>query len=156
VNKGNVEMVKIEEILEPGELVQKDSGTLPVAHDKGVGNQPAGKLYLTNKRLIFTPSAIVYFPLPAKGDVIQIPLESITSVKKGWNNITIHTTNEKIKFVFGVRPGKDEWVQTINNAITKTHVQQTQQSTQLRCPSCGNSAQPGDRHCGFCGGPLYR
>lgn len=111
-------MVKIEDFLTPGERVVKKQRRIQMG--RGAAGMPAGDLYLTNTRLIFIHSKgwSLLSPTPgsaALGKNIEIPLENIKSVEKGFGSVKIHADK---KYEFNVTVWKaGDWVTTIQQAI---------------------------------------
>lgn len=112
-------MVKIEELLEPGETVIKDSS----ATDERSTDSTLGRLYLTDSRLIFIPSRLATFGMGNLIKPFTIPLNTIREVKSGWWKVTI-TTDRKtwlgsVKYKFGGFRGRradEEWADAIERA----------------------------------------
>lgn len=115
-------MAKIKDVLEKGEKIIKDSGRWPISYAKGMMTTVNGKLYLTNKHLIFFPSKIQDIVTLVRKDFLglkdsaQIPLKKIKSVEKGWNSLTIEADK---KYKFKALRGSDEWVSAINKFKSK-------------------------------------
>lgn len=105
--------------LSPGETVIMDSGRWPTSYAKSLIVTVNGRLYLTNMRIIFLPSRFQSFTAllrKEEKDVVQIPLNGITEVEKGFiTTIKIHADKE---YTFkGIREA-DKWVSAINQART--------------------------------------
>lgn len=118
-------MVKIEELLESGETLIMESGRGPlsqVTYVKSPFTHPQGRLFLTNKRLIFIPGNFQYEDatilvarrLLRSPETVQISLDSITRVEKGWGEHINIYADKKYDFRGMKRAG--EWVTAIENA----------------------------------------
>lgn len=86
-------MVKIEELLEPGETVVKDG--------RGSYNWEEGKLYLTNKHLFFVSGSAGFRKLIGRPLSPKIPLRSIGKTESGgWPAYTLTVIADK-EYKFG-------------------------------------------------------
>lgn len=116
--------------LSPGEVVLMDTGHFPITYVKNIMSSTNGKLYLTNRRLVFkagklqgvggvSPTPGLFIPNPKDAnkskEYFGIPLSEITAVESGWANITVQADGRKYKFG-GMRKTK-EWQEAINGAI---------------------------------------
>lgn len=110
-------MVKIEEILIPGETVTKKQGGVTLG--RGIGS--TGDLFLTNTRLLFVPSRLWAMVLPdpktlvGRRDVIQIPLQKIKAVKKSFGALKVQTDKEYTFMVSVWKTGG--WVDAVEQAM---------------------------------------
>jgi len=152
----------------PGEQVIKDSGFFPVTYAKGTFSNINGKLILTNKRLIFTAGKfqdIISALRSAHKERVELPLESISSVDKGFM-ATIKIMAGGKKYTFKGMRDAGGWVQAINNAkMTAGAVSYSSAPQQSYvpppppppasgakfCPNCGAPVAPGNAFCGKCG-----
>ena len=118
--------------LVPGEAFLMDTGHFPITYVKNMMSSTNGKLYLTNRRLVFKAGALqgvggvyttpgLFIPNPKDAqkskEYFAIPLSEITGVESGWANVTVQATGQKYKFG-GMRKTK-EWQEAINNARTQ-------------------------------------
>ena len=105
--------------LSSGETVIMDSGRWPTSYAKSLMVTVNGRLCLTNMRMIFLPSRFQSFTAllrKEEKDVIQIPLNRITEVEKGFiSTIKIHADKE---YTFKGMREPDKWVSAINQART--------------------------------------
>ena len=141
----------------------------PVTWTKGTFSNVNGKLILTNRRLVFTAGKfqdIVSSLRSAHKDKAEIPLNSITSVDKGFM-ATINVMAGGQKYTFKGMRDAGGWVQAINSAKmmsgTVSYGAPQQQSytppppppaaaTGTRfCSNCGAPIAPGNAFCGKCG-----
>lgn len=110
-------MVKIEELLIPGETVTKKQGGVTLG--RGIGS--TGDLVLTNNRLLFVPSRLWALVLPdpktlvGRRDVTQIPLQNIKSVKKSFGALKVQADQEYTFTVSVWRTGG--WVDAVEQAM---------------------------------------
>lgn len=157
-------MVKIEELLTPGErVIKKKRGVMVEKGGRGTGD-----LYLTNTRLLFINKkrwallAPIYVGALTAKD-IQIPLQNITTVKKSWGRLKVQADKE---YSFsGLRAGG--WVDAVQQAMRmpmhppayprapQPQAPAYSQPTVRRfCPNCGRPVKPEERFCGNCGAGL--
>jgi hypothetical protein len=115
--------------LVPGEVVIRDTGTFPISYVKNMMTSINGKLYLTSQRLVFKAGALqgvggvaaggLFIPNPADANKAKqyfaIPLNQITSVEKGWANVTVEASGQKYKFGGMTKTG--EWEESIKRAM---------------------------------------
>jgi len=176
-------MVRIEEVLEPGEVILKSQGNTQA----GRGFSPYGSLYLTNKRIIFIPKilfsvAIGSYEALWKRGFVSIPLASIRNVKSSFGAVIIEA-DRKYTYSVGVFKTK-EWVNAINGALIRVQSQGAREppvtrvplssqssvpqgwvritpsrepvnSSEVRfCPNCGAKVNPTDNFCPKCGHKL--
>lgn len=151
--------------LPPGEVVLKDTGMFPVTWAKGTFSNVNGKLILTNRRLVFNAGRF-QDPMSAlrqaHKDRAEIPLNTITSVEKGFMaTITIMASGQK--YVFKGMRDAGGWVNLINtNRFTSGAVQAAPATYSAPpppppsagnkyCPGCGVAVVPGNNFCGNCG-----
>lgn len=145
-------------------MVLKDTGMFPVTWAKGTFSNVNGKLILTNKRLVFNggrfqdPMAALR---QAHKDKAEIPLNTITSIEKGFMaTITIMAGGQK--YVFKGMRDAGGWVNQINTArLTSGAVHSAPQTYSAPppppaagnkfCPGCGTAVIPGNNFCGNCG-----
>ena len=90
-------MITIEELLTPGErVIKKHTATL----EKGAAGMLVRYLYLANTRLLFIPKKRWALVLPTAAPslfgpkFIQVPLQSIKTVKKSWNRLKAQADKE--------------------------------------------------------------
>lgn len=114
----------------PGEVVVKDSGVFPISYVKGLASSVNGKLYLTNRRLVFRAGKLqgvggvyvsgMYIPNPADAkkskEYLSIPLAEITNVETGWSSLTVHVGGQEYKF--GAMRETKKWAEAIQAAHT--------------------------------------
>lgn len=103
-------MVKIEELLEPGETVIKEEAMLTYQWKEG-------RLYLTDRHLIFVTASLLF---SRQKILARIPLRNIREVKKGgWPLHTLKVLADK-EYKFGspyTSYGPDKgWVAAIEQA----------------------------------------
>jgi hypothetical protein len=118
--------------LDSGEVVLMDTGLFPITYVKNMMSSTNGKLYLTNRRLVFkagklqpvggvSPSPDLFIPNPKDAqkskEYFAIPLSEITAVESGWASLTVQSARGKYKFG-GMRKTK-EWQEAINRARTQ-------------------------------------
>jgi hypothetical protein len=117
--------------LSPGEVVLMDTGTFPISYIKNMMTSINGKLYLTTQRLVFKAGALqgvggvavggLFIPNPADANKAKqyfaIPLNQITSVEKGWANVTVEAGGQKFKFGGMTKTG--EWEEAIKRGIAR-------------------------------------
>ena len=110
-------MVKIEELLVPGETVIKKQGGVTLG--RGMGS--TGDLFLTNTRLLFVPSKLWAVVLPdpktlvGRRDVIQIPLQKIKVAKKSFGALKVQADKEYTFMVSVWKTGG--WVDAVEQAM---------------------------------------
>lgn len=110
-------MVKIEELLVPGETVIKKQGGVTL----GRGMGPSGDLFLTNTRLLFVPSRLWSLVLPdpktlvGRRDVTQIPLQKIKAAKKSFGALKVQADKEHTFMVSVWKTGG--WVDAVEQAM---------------------------------------
>lgn len=113
-------MVKIEELLVPGETVIKKQGGITLG--RGIG--PTGDLLLTNTRLLFIPSRLWALVLPdpktlvGKGDVTQIPLQKIKAASKSFGALKVQADKDYSFMVSVWHTGG--WVDAVEQAMRAT------------------------------------
>lgn len=146
-------MVKIEELLEPGETVIKKNRWMT---KYGEGAQ--GTLWLTNRHLIFTTSRWMKGDegrlSPEHPDALPIPLRNIRNaeidrsiVSRFYMILTVLTgENEKYKF----KNVEQDFPTAIEQA-RRMMVQPSITPGRGFCPRCGSPVGPGDRFCAHCG-----
>ncbi|MDH5375731.1 MAG: GRAM domain-containing protein [Candidatus Bathyarchaeota archaeon] len=90
-------MITIEELLTPGErVIKKHTATL----EKGAACMLVGYLYLTNTRLLFIPKKRWALALSTAAPsliglrIVQVPLQSIKTVKKSWGRLKAQADKE--------------------------------------------------------------
>ncbi len=153
--------------LEPGEKLLMDSGKFPISY-QGDGITLNGRLYLTDRRLIFEPgrfqsvvgSAFLSVKDKESGGV-EIPLSEISGVEKGFMAHIKIKAREKAYSFKGMRKA-DDWVKAIEMAISPQPLRaeeikssETETNTRIHyCPYCGAPIHPGDVYCGNCGRKL--
>src|SRR4030042_312998 len=95
-----------------GETVLMDSGTFPISYVKSLMSSINGKLYLTNRHLVFKAGKLqgvggvaaggLFIPNPKDAgkskEYFSIPLSEITAVESGWSHVTVHVMGQKYKF----------------------------------------------------------
>lgn len=110
-------MVKIEELLVPGEVVIKKQGGVSL----GRGISPTGDLFLTNARLLFVPSRLWALVLPdpktlvGRRDVTQIPLQKIKSAGKSFGALKVQADQEYTFMVSVWKTGG--WVDAVEHTM---------------------------------------
>ena len=110
-------MVKIEELLVPGETLIKKQGGITLG--RGIG--PTGDLFLTNTRLLFVPSRLWALVLPdpktlvGRRDVTQIPLQKIKAAKKSFGALKVQADQEYTFMVSVWKTGG--WVDAVEQAM---------------------------------------
>ena len=110
-------MVKIEELLIPGEAVIKKQGGITLG--RGIG--PTGDLFLTNSRLLFVPSRLWALVLPdpktlvGRRDVTQIPLQKIKAARKSFGALKVQADQEYTFMVSVWKTGG--WVDAVEQAM---------------------------------------
>ena len=178
-------MVEIKDLLEPGETVTKQAGGSlleNVMYVKSALDSQAGKLFLTNRRLLFIPNKQGDFlQMLRKGEAAQIPLHTIIEIKKNWGeNVDIQADK---KYNFRGMRNSQEWVDSIEHTRTESQarapsepspqrptlkpqvpvtkqIEAQQESHPLRsaaskyCPNCGEAVEEGDKFCGKCGADI--
>lgn len=156
--------------LEPDETVIKETGRwTSVVYVKGAIMNPEGALILTNKRLVFTPgkwqstdaTILVLGRLISKPETVQIPLNTITKVEKGFGEqISIYSDK---KYDFRGMSGTGDWVTAIEQAKAKTTVAPTYTApippqpspvSSALCPKCHQPISPQNRFCPNCGAAI--
>ncbi len=173
-------MVKVEELLEPGETLIKEGGGgafTQVTWVKGLTSNVQGRLVLTNRRLFFHPgnfqntdsTVLVALRLFKSPDSANIPLPSITKVEKGWGEQLNIYTDKKYDFR-GMR-GAGDWQKAIEQARASAPSQQApamapapQHQAAPRtappppaapgtgfCHNCGRALRQQDKFCPGCG-----
>ncbi len=151
--------------LDPDEVLIMDSGRLPITYQEGKLRSINGRLYLTNKRLVFEPSRfqsiVGSFQLSTGSGTgyVEIPLESIESVEKGFMaHIKVRAGGREYSFK-GMR-GAGRWVASIEEAIrsaesTEGAARSAGERPAMRyCPYCGSPVNPDDIYCSNCGRKL--
>lgn len=169
-------MVRIEEILTPGERIIKVQEKITLGNKAGT---PMGDLYLTDRRLIFlhskawsmlSPVGPYISPAGALlGKTVAIQLQDIRSVSKNvLGYLKVQTDTEYQFNVSFVRT--KEWVETIQQAIqssrqapmppppppptqspTFPQPPRPPASANAFCTRCGNLLGPQDKFCRRCG-----
>jgi RNA polymerase subunit RPABC4/transcription elongation factor Spt4 len=173
-------LVKLEELLEPGETLIKEGGGgafTQVTWVKSLANNIQGRLVLTDRRLFFVPgnfqntdaTMLVALRLFRSPDSVSIPLGSITKVEKGWGEQLGIYTDKKYDFR-GMR-GAGDWQKAIEQARATPQpqaprVQAAPQQAAPRkatpppppaaagssfCNNCGRALRPQDKFCPGCG-----
>ena len=166
-------MGKIEDLLMPDEkVIKKQVGT----QISNMAGQPAGDLYLTNKRLIFLHSKgwSLLSLTPATGVLlgkdIVIPLEDIKSVEKSMLGYLKVRAEKEYQFAvsFSFAQG---WVDATLQALALyrqsppppppppptqeqpifSQTPRPQSSAKAFCPQCGSLLKPEDKFCSKCG-----
>jgi hypothetical protein len=164
-------MGKIEDLLMPEErIIKKQAGT----QISNMAGQPAGDLYLTNKRLIFLHSKgwSLLSLTPATGVLlgkdIVIPLQDIKSVEKNMLGYLKVRADKEYQFAvsFSFAQG---WVDATLQALTLyrqsppppppptqqqpifSQTPRPQVSAKAFCSQCGSLLKPEDKFCSKCG-----
>ncbi|GEM_PF-6783099 len=115
--------------LEPGEVVLMDTGFFPITYVKNFASSTNGKLYLTNRRLVFKAGKLqgvggvaaggIFIPNPKDAgkskEFFAIALSDITAVDTVWAGILVNAAGQKYKFG-GMRKTK-EWQEAISGAM---------------------------------------
>jgi hypothetical protein len=158
-------MIKIEELLTPGESVIKKQGGVTLG--RGIG--PTGDLVLTNMRLLFIPSKLWALVIPdpktlfGGGDAIEIALQDIKVTKKSWGALKVQA-EKKYEFMVSVW-STDGWIDALQQVIRSPPPIRSQTpappqapptpsaSTPMRrfCPNCGSPVKPEAKFCESCG-----
>jgi len=162
-------LVKFEELLEAGEVLIKESGKAPynqVTYVVSSFTHPQGRLFLTNKRLIFVPgnfqyedsTILVLKRLLKSPETVQVYLNSITKVEKGWGEHINVYADKKYDFRGMKRAG--EWITAIEETRASAYSYSSPSPVELRpakpvggsfCPNCGQPVGLADRYCQNCG-----
>jgi len=164
-------LVKIEELLQPGETMIKEGGGgafTQITYVKSLTSNTQGRLILTNSRLLFVPgnfqntdaTMLVALRLFKSPDSVQIPLSSITNIEKGWGEqLTVHADK---KYDFRGMRGAGDWLTAIEQARAGARqappvVEQRATRQQPPPPPRQQQAPPraaGAGFCPSCGKPL--
>jgi len=168
-------LVKINEVLEPGEqlIMESSSGAFTqVTYVKSLMNNVQGRLFLTSNRLLFLPgnfqytdsTILVLGKLIRSPESVHIPLSSITKVEKNWGEQIAVYAGQKYDFR-GMR-GAGDWAAAIEKARASPAPRMAEPapraytppppprgggSGQRFCPGCGNALRPQDKFCPNCG-----
>lgn len=114
--------------IQPGEVVLMDTGHFPITYVKNLMTSINGKLYLTNRRLVFKAGALQGVGGVAAGGLFvpnmndanksttyfAIPLPEVSSVENGWANITV---NAREKYKFGGMLKPKDWANEIRRLL---------------------------------------
>jgi RNA polymerase subunit RPABC4/transcription elongation factor Spt4 len=156
-------LVKINEVLEPGEqLIMESSGGpfTQVTYVKSLVSNVQGRLFLTSNRLIFLPgnfqntdsTILVLGKLIKSPDSVHIPLSSITKVEKGWGEQIAIYADKKHDFR-GMR-GAGDWATAIEKARASPAPRQPEAAPRAYSPPPQASQGGGQKFCNNCGKPL--
>lgn len=147
-------MVKIEELLTPGESVIKKQGGITLG--RGIG--PTGDLVLTNMRLLFIPSRLWALVIPdpktlfGRGDAIEIALNDIKVTKKSWGALKVQAEKE-YEFMVSVW-NTGGWVDALQKAIRSPPPIRSQTPAPPQAPTIPSASRPTRRFCPNCGGSV--
>jgi hypothetical protein len=130
-----MKMGKIDQILMPDEKIIKSQRRIQVG--SGMFGMPSGDLFLTNNRLLFIHSKGWSLLSPAVGSSLlgknlQIPLEDIQSVKKGFGSVKIKADKEYSFVVSAWKAGG--WVDAIQQAINNFKPPPTSMQSEAETP----------------------
>jgi len=172
----NVELGKIEDMLDPDERIVKTKTQVQLSSSVGM---PYGTLSLTNKRLIFQVSrgwsllSVVPAGAIAGKDVV-IPLEEIKSVKKGWPSVLKVQAQKNHDFIIPSSEA-NAWVDAVMQTVAlspptvsappKPPENQQPSPQSIRavvpeadapkfCGNCGSALKAGNKFCVECGAPI--
>lgn len=147
-------MVKIEELLKPGESVIKRQGGVTLG--RGIG--PTGDLVLTNMRLLFIPSRLWASVIPdpktlfGRKDAIEIALHDIKLTKKSLGALKVQA-EKKYEFMVSVW-NTGGWIDALQQAIRSPPPTRTQTSAPPQAPPPPSASRPTRRFCPNCGSPV--
>jgi hypothetical protein len=173
-------MVKIEDLLMPGEKIVKVQEKVQIGNMAGT---PVGDLYLTDKRLIFvhskswsvlSPTAPYLSPAGVLlGKDIMIPLQDVKSVSKTVLGYVKVKADKEYQFAVSVLRSQG-WVDAIMQACAlcrqpapplpppppsprqepmPPQMPRPQSSIGPFCSHCGSLLRPDDKFCSNCGAP---
>jgi uncharacterized paraquat-inducible protein A len=153
-------MVKIDELMAPGEVVIKKQGGVTVM--TGEVGMPTGDLFLTNTRLMLIPGSLWALVLPDPETLlrtrgfIQILLQDIKTVDKSVGNLKVKADKE---YNFAVSLWQvNDWVDKLQKARSATvspiTQPQTQQSSAGPAPQQPATQSEKKRYCFNCGSPV--
>jgi uncharacterized paraquat-inducible protein A len=153
-------MVKIEELMTPGEVViKKQEGVTMMTGEMGM---PTGDLFLTNTRLMHIPGSLWALVLPDPKTLlrtrgfIQILLQDIKTVDKSIGYLKVKADKE---YNFAVSLWQvNDWVDQIQKAKSATISPRTQsqrhQSSAGPVPQMPATQSEKKRYCFNCGSPV--
>ncbi len=147
-------MVKIEELLEPGETVIKDGWASY--------NWEEGKLFLTNRHLLFESGAVIIRKLIKRPLSVKIPLRNISRVESGgWPAYTLTVLADR-EYKFGgtedFKLNTNEWAAAIEQARQVIQTMETVRPATIHTPVAEKEGELKKemKYCIHCGAGIPR